>query len=174
MVNSSPHASLGFRLSRPFFIIVTFSNVKINFLLEPHIQPGEIIYHVKQFALYWEVKRLLVDPEDQHYLFFFQLPKELLPRALQRQQVRYLSWNEARRNNKGAICLSDPATSTQKVWASKEGQHKCWWVIICLEGVSQQMSVSWFKSEANGPYHHPAKKEKKHQQPHCWSCYISN
>lgn len=36
------------------------------------------------------------------------------------QQVRYLSWNEARRNNKGAICLSDPEMSIQKAWAHKE------------------------------------------------------
>lgn len=50
MVNGS--ALLAFLKIILIFIVLKFSNLKINFLWQPHIQPGEIIYHVEnQFIL---------------------------------------------------------------------------------------------------------------------------
>lgn len=139
MRNSSPHPSLW-----RFPVTATHSTAR------NHLFSSSLHYIDRQ------VNRSAISLGD--YLFFFHLPKEFESTPLLRQLVSQMKWSE-QRNNKGAIYLSDPERFIRKVW---EGRHKCWWVIICLEGMSQQMSLPSFQAEANNPSkHHRMKKQNK-------------
>lgn len=97
-----------------------------------------------------QVIRSAIYLEDS--LFFFHLPKELEPTPLLRQQVGYLRWNEASKETTEVLFICQTLRGSYKKCGRE--RYKCWWMIICLEGVSQQMSLPSFQAEANNPSKH--------------------